>query len=229
MVISGGVPKMVRPLTAGEIQRGFTGRVTTDGRALIKFQGRIFTVPASRVSGLSARLARQRQQQAPRWTTQKQSQISESVRSLLLSSTSKVAITSRLESAQLARLQNTGFHEDSVGASRVPNAQNAALHEKYKIELRRGMAKPSVSDAQLSQIVDSLYRENAAIGSGSTADAVRFERHTGQTVGGRQHIQKAEDSIRSLERWKRNNPNASAQDKAATEQILLDLNDAIGK
>lgn len=55
---SGGMPKMARPLTPGEIQRGFTGRTTADGRALIKFQGRIFTVPTSRVSGLSARLAR---------------------------------------------------------------------------------------------------------------------------------------------------------------------------
>lgn len=69
MVISGGMPRMARPLTAGEIQRGFTGHVTNDGRALIKFQGRIFTVPASRVSGLSAKLATQRQQQqATRWT-----------------------------------------------------------------------------------------------------------------------------------------------------------------
>lgn len=63
VVVSGGMPKMTRPLTPGEIQRGFTGRTTADGRALIKYQGRVFTVPASRVAGLSARLARQRADQ----------------------------------------------------------------------------------------------------------------------------------------------------------------------
>lgn len=76
MVISGGVAKMNRPLTPGEIQRGFTGKVTADGRALIKFQNRILTVPASRVSGLSARLATQQtQQRASRWTAQQQTAV----------------------------------------------------------------------------------------------------------------------------------------------------------
>lgn len=83
MVISGGVAKMNRPLTAGEIQRGFTGKVTADGRALIKFQNRVFTVPASRVSGLSARLAaKQNQQKAARWTVQQQFAINERLRAL---------------------------------------------------------------------------------------------------------------------------------------------------
>jgi hypothetical protein len=82
MVISGGVAKMNRPLTPGEIQRGFTGRVTTDGRALIKFQGRIFTVPASRVSGLSAKLASQRQQQATRWTAQQKTVVNQRLKAL---------------------------------------------------------------------------------------------------------------------------------------------------
>lgn len=82
MVISSGIPKMARPLTAGEIQRGFTGRVTTDGRALIKFQGRIFTVPASRVSGLSAKLASQRQQQATRWTAQQKIVVNQRLKAL---------------------------------------------------------------------------------------------------------------------------------------------------
>ncbi len=82
MVVSGGVAKMNRPLTAGEIQRGFTGRVTTDGKALIKFQNRIFTVPASRVSGLSARLATQQNQRATRWNAQQQTAVSQRVAAL---------------------------------------------------------------------------------------------------------------------------------------------------
>lgn len=58
--------------TPGEIQKGFTGRVTADGRALVKFQNRILTVPASRISGLSAKLANDNQRKS-NWTAQKQS------------------------------------------------------------------------------------------------------------------------------------------------------------
>ena len=55
VVVAGGMPKMARPLTPGEIQRGFTGRTTADGRALIKFQNRIFAVPAMRTKLVTTR------------------------------------------------------------------------------------------------------------------------------------------------------------------------------
>lgn len=51
-VSSGGTATLTRALTPGEIRRGFTGRVTGDGRALVRFQGRVFAVPAA---GLSIR------------------------------------------------------------------------------------------------------------------------------------------------------------------------------
>lgn len=90
MVFSGGVAKMNRPLTPGEIQRGYTGKVTTDGRALIKYQGRVFTVPASRVSGLSARLAaNQNQQRAAKWTAQQQSAVTQRMKALAVFNESK--------------------------------------------------------------------------------------------------------------------------------------------
>jgi hypothetical protein len=44
--------KLSRPLTPAEVKRGFTGKVTADGRALVRFQGRVFAVPARGVSGL---------------------------------------------------------------------------------------------------------------------------------------------------------------------------------
>lgn len=47
--------------------------------------------------------------------------------------------------------------------------------------------------------------------------AVRFERETGQTVGGRLHTQKAENYIEGLEDWLIKNPNASTNDKMAAE------------
>lgn len=141
VVVSGGTARMTRPLTPGEIQKGFTGRVTADGRALIKYQGRIFTVPASRVAGLSARLAKQRadRQAASAQsasTTQRLGAIAAAgggsgrepptnnlpgaVRGQPLGSVSPVAVAARLEAAQLARVQERGFKDDSVGAMRTP-------------------------------------------------------------------------------------------------------------
>lgn len=81
MVFSNGVAKLARPLTPAEMTRGFTGKVTPDGRALVKFQGRVFAVPASRISGLSARLAAEKQRKA-RWTTQQQAGIAATLRTL---------------------------------------------------------------------------------------------------------------------------------------------------
>lgn len=56
VMFSNGVAKLTRPLTAAEMKRGYTGKQTEDGRALVKFQGRVFAVPASRL-GIQPRAA----------------------------------------------------------------------------------------------------------------------------------------------------------------------------
>lgn len=108
-------------------------------------------------------------------------------------------------------------------------AANRTSHENYKKQLRRDMSKPHVDDPKLKEITNNLYRENAKIGSGSTADAIRHEKSTGQPVGGVFHTQKGEDSIKSLERWLTKTPKASAGDRAAAENMILDLKDALGR
>lgn len=95
VVVSNGIARMARPLTAGEIQRGFTGKVTADGRALIKFQNRIFTVPASRVSGLSARLVAEKQRKV-RWTAQLQEGVNKKIKAIATAS----PIATRLSASQ---------------------------------------------------------------------------------------------------------------------------------
>ena len=52
-------------------------------------------------------------------------------------------------------------------------ADNVAAYEKYKKQLRRNMPKPQAKDPKLQETIDKNYRENATVGSGSTADAVR--------------------------------------------------------
>ena len=106
-------------------------------------------------------------------------------------------------------------------------AANRALHETYKDGLRTAMEKPSVSDKNLSRLVDQLYRPNAKIGSGSTAAAVRHELATGQPVGSAFHSQKAQDSIFALQKWLDKNPAASPGDRAAAENIIRDMTNSL--
>ncbi|EHJ4958985.1 type IV secretion protein Rhs [Escherichia coli] len=90
------------------------------------------------------------------------------------------------------------------------------------------MGKPDVTDSNLKNIIDDLYRPNAKVGSGSTADAVRYELATGEKVGGRGHVLKAQDYTRALQDWLDKNPTASPGDRAAAENVLQDLQNALG-
>jgi hypothetical protein len=104
---------------------------------------------------------------------------------------------------------------------------NPVAHEAYKDGLRAAMSKPTVYDSSLARLIDPLYRANATVGSGSTAAAIRQEIATGLPVGGKFHTQKAIDSIRSLERWLANNPAARAGDRAAAENVIKDMINAL--
>lgn len=90
------------------------------------------------------------------------------------------------------------------------------------------MARPYVSSPGLSGLLDDLYRPGAQVGSGSTAAAVRLElANPGALVGGRSHIQKAEDYIRALDDWLARNPTASPGDRAAAENVIKDMQNAL--
>jgi filamentous hemagglutinin len=61
----------------------------------------------------------------------------------------------------------------------------------------------------------------------STADAVRYELETGDKVKGKLHSQKARDSIIELQKWLKQNPNASGKDRAAAENVIRDMQNAL--
>jgi hypothetical protein len=65
------------------------------------------------------------------------------------------------------------------------------------------------------------------VGSGSTAAAVRHELATNTPVGGVWHTQKAEDAVVFMQRWLRDHPTATPGDRAAAENVLRDLQDAL--
>ncbi len=96
--------------------------------------------------------------------------------------------------------------------------------------VRKGIPKPSVTDPKLNNLVEDLYKGTKTpnqIGMGSTADAIRNELKTGQATYGRFHSQKGQEYVRALEKWLQKNPNASAADRAAAQQMLDDLNSAL--
>lgn len=109
-------------------------------------------------------------------------------------------------------------------------ANNNALHQMYKKDLRRQMEKPHVKDPELQKIMDKVYRPNAKVGSGSTADAIRHEISTGNSVGGKMHTQKGNDTLNELGKWIRkneNNPSVKPGDLDAAKNVFLDTVDAL--
>lgn len=88
---SNGVAKLNRQPTPGEAKRGFTGKVTADGKALVKFQGRIYSVPASRIGVRAPQAATSQAALATRWTPQKQASISGEIQKLALGGAGKLS------------------------------------------------------------------------------------------------------------------------------------------
>jgi hypothetical protein len=90
------------------------------------------------------------------------------------------------------------------------------------------MERPHVQDPALSGLLDDLYRPGAQVGSGTTAAAVRQEAATGGRVGGKTHAVKAQEYVRGLQDWLKNNPKAPPGDRAAAENVIRDMQNALG-
>jgi RHS repeat-associated protein len=122
----------------------------------------------------------------------------------------------------------TGINPKSLWSSL---ANLKGLLARLRILLRGGVAKPQVTDPKLYDIIKDLYHgtmTSGHVGTGSTADAVRFELMTGQQVGEHLHTTKAERYVRALENWLGRTPGASQADRAAASEVLEDLKNALG-
>jgi RHS repeat-associated protein len=92
------------------------------------------------------------------------------------------------------------------------------------------LERPHVDDPKLQNYVDNLYKGTTnpgRTGTGTTADAVRNERRTGQPTGGSFHTIKAQETVSGLQKWLRKNQNASAQERVIAQSLLDDLLDAL--
>ena len=121
----------------------------------------------------------------------------------------------------------SGVISTANGIKHADSAVNVVNYIKYKDELLSNMGRISVKDKNLQNIIDFMYRPNAKIGSGSTADTVRYELKTGENVAGKNHMQKAQDSINALEKWIKNNSNANKSDVDTAQKYIKDLKNAL--
>ena len=95
--------------------------------------------------------------------------------------------------------------------------------------LRAQMEKPHVVDSKLKEYVEIIYKPHAIFENGSTAAAIRHELATGEKVFDKIHSQKGRNMITPLEKWLKNNPTATPGDRAAAENIIKDLRNALGE
>jgi RHS repeat-associated protein len=92
--------------------------------------------------------------------------------------------------------------------------------------LRGARVVPVVRNAKLGNYIRDLYKGahvRVPIGTGSTADAVRYERLIGQRVGGTFHTKKAQQYAAGLTNWLRDNPAADYYDRLVAQSVLDDL------
>jgi RHS repeat-associated protein len=90
----------------------------------------------------------------------------------------------------------------------------------------RGNLLTSASDSKLRNIINYLYRPNARIGSGSTADVIRHELTTGELLSKSGHFQKGVESREALSRLL-DSARLSPGDRQIAEGLLLDLQKAL--
>ncbi|HJP90514.1 MAG TPA: RHS repeat-associated core domain-containing protein [Pyrinomonadaceae bacterium] len=84
----------------------------------------------------------------------------------------------------------------------------------------------AVKNAKLRNFIEYLYREGATVGNGSTADAIRFERETGQLLSKIGHSPKGREAIVGLEPLIRTGK-LDPKDAEIARQIVNDLKSAL--
>jgi filamentous hemagglutinin len=106
-----------------------------------------------------------------------------------------------------------------------------------------GPMRRSVSDSSLENILDSYFGQaqvrGQRVGNGGTADALRYERMTGELLSPAGHEQKARDMLKRIEKWRQRAHNApnprsdgriiTAADVRYADELIEDLLDALGR
>jgi len=91
---------------------------------------------------------------------------------------------------------------------------------------QRGRLLSSATNPRVKDAIDQLYRPGASVGDGGLADAIRHERETGGHVGGKSHLLKGKERLKSLRRILKEE-RLNQQDQKIVEKLIKDIRDAM--
>lgn len=84
----------------------------------------------------------------------------------------------------------------------------------------------SATDPKLKSRIDKMYRANAKIGNGSTADVIRYELRTGKLLSPSGHSQKGTEMINGLLKDIKSG-RLNASDTEIAKKLVKDLENAL--
>ena len=122
---------------------------------------------------------------------------------------------------------NSGHFKNTNGYKRGLYGINLQMFSSSKISKKGSKLLSRAKDKALKNTIIELYRPGAKIGDGGTADAIRYELKTGKKVGGKSHILKGEQRLRSLNNFLKRN-DISAKDRKIAKKLASDLGKALG-
>jgi len=140
--------------------------------------------------------------------------------------TNDAYIDAAFEAARLAIAAGTIAFGPTMVAGAQPEA--VAVTPNNLLPSPRSSLLNEASDPRLRNAIGNLYRQNAKIGSGSSMDAVRFEKATGQLLSPTGHVQKLLDRRAQLTRLL-SDKSLSASDRAVVKRLLIDIQDALSR
>ncbi|MFG6415074.1 hypothetical protein ACG02S_14335 [Roseateles sp. DC23W] len=157
---SNGVSKSVAPPTNAQLAKGYTGKQTLDGRALVKVNNRILAVPASRI-GLKSQPATSDRGTGPTsapstWSAQKQSAVRADVQKLASAAGGGGSGKGR---------GGEGAGGNGAGLSKVFNAAAGKRIESAKVARANGMQMGNVQRVNAA-VVNIPYLDKAALEKG---------------------------------------------------------------
>ncbi len=133
-------------------------------------------------------------------------------------------LMSRVAARQTESLsQGSEYLDDAI---RFPEKFSAAKSEPKLLGTARDNLLSTAEHPKLRNLIDQMYRRNARIGSGSTADAIRHELQTGELLSPKGHFLKGQEMRTALQRLRKSG-DLNPGDKKIATYILRDLQNSL--
>ncbi len=161
---SNGIAAAPRQPTPAEAKRGYTGKVTADGKALVRFQNRVVAVPSSRIGVAPRRTETSQTALATGWSQQKQASISAEFRKLAAGGGSGAGKSAVTQTSIAAAVQG-----------RIADARQKRLlsnENKYSSRFSGAASQPTWAD--LRTLDDHFKRHGAQVGARDKYDYMRI-------------------------------------------------------